>query len=189
MRIALAVDVTSRGPDPASSRIRPSRSIKVPRMALGMCHRSRKARCTSRVWRVLRVHFPPEPPSELLRVGLPVMSQHSDPRSLCRGLTGHPRRSMSLIENSEIFRAKRSCENADSVTITTIFPTFKKKYGIFQKNISRYRGSETVLHFVRGPENRSQLSYQGRTDELGPVFPRQRLSMHPLIPAIVKRRS
>jgi len=64
---------------------------------------------------------------------------------------------MSLIENSEIFRAKQSCKNADNVTITTIFPTFKKKYGIFQKDISRHRGSETVFQFVRGPENRSQL--------------------------------
>ena len=52
---------------------------------------------------------------------------------------------MSLIEKSEIFRAKQSCENADSVTIATIFPTFKKKYGILQKKISHYRGDETVI--------------------------------------------
>jgi len=106
--------------------------------------------------RVLRVHFPPEPPRESLMVGLPVLSQHSDPRSLCRGLTGHPRRSMSLIENSEIFLGKRSCENADNVTITTILPTFKKKPGIFQNTISHYRGDETALHAVREAENRCQ---------------------------------
>jgi len=65
---------------------------------------------------------------------------------------------MSLIEKSEIFRAKQGCKSADSVTITTIFPTFKKEYGIFQKSISRYRGIETVLAFVlRGAEDRSQL--------------------------------
>jgi hypothetical protein len=34
---------------------------------------------------------------------------------------------MSLIEKPEIFRAEQSCENADIVTITTIFPTFKKE--------------------------------------------------------------
>jgi len=66
-------------------------------------------------------------------VGLPVLSQHSDPRSLCRGPTGHPRRSMSLIEKSEIFRAKQSCENANIVTIATILPTFKKKLWYISK--------------------------------------------------------
>jgi len=109
---------------PRRQRVHVHRSSNAPRIASGMRHRSRKTRCTGRVWRVLRVHFPPEPPSELPRDGLPVMSQHSVPKSLCRGLTGHPRRSMSLIEKSEIFRAKQSCENADIVTITTIFPTF-----------------------------------------------------------------
>jgi len=38
-------------------------------------------------------------------------------------LTGRPRRSMSLIEKSEISPAEQSCENADNVTITTVFPT------------------------------------------------------------------
>ena len=126
--------------------IRPSRSIKVPRTALGMRHRSRKTRCTGRFWRVLRVHFPPEPPSELLGDGLPVMSQHSDPKSLCRGLTGHPRRSMSLIEKSELFRANPSCENADTITISTIFPTVKEKHGIIQEKISHFRGDSIKVN-------------------------------------------
>jgi hypothetical protein len=40
---------------------------------------------------------------------------------------------MSLIENSEIFRAKHVCENANSLTIAAIFPAFKKTSCILQK--------------------------------------------------------
>jgi hypothetical protein len=52
---------------------------------------------------------------------------------------------MSLIVKSEIFRANRICENADSATITTISPTFKKKPCMLQKKLSRKRDGGAVL--------------------------------------------
>jgi len=65
---------------------------------------------------------------------------------------------MSVIEKSEIFRANQSCENANIVTIATIFPTCKKNWGIIQRKIS-YKVNELAdwTPIDREPESNTGL--------------------------------
>jgi len=70
--------------------------------------------------------FPPNPP-KIHSWSVSPCCLNTPTRDLSvEELTGRPRRSMSLIEKSEMFPAKQSCENADNITIPTIFPTVQK---------------------------------------------------------------
>jgi len=69
------------------------------------------------------------------------------------------------------------------------FSNVQEKMGYISKEHLPFQGQRNGFSFCSWARKSESAQYQGRTDERGPVFPRQRLSMHPLIPAIVQRRS